>query len=226
MSGVECTKIICTRVPKGCGGPDLHVHPVDQYYYVLKGKMHFQLGDEQFVLGPDTAVTIPAGTPHRNWNENDETEMHLEIFCPPAPAGILQKVQPRRIENAASYIRQVDPSKWNVKPTRKTQDLIRRDLGDSGTARVYIAETGPGMGGPKLHFHRFDQFYYILEGELTIQIGLDKMVAGPDSLVVLPAGVLHTNTNDGKSLLRHLTFLVPEPKVAGTNDFRVELVKE
>ena len=62
-------------------------------------------------------------------------------------------------------------------------------------ASVYLAEMAPGAQGPPLHTHEFDQFYFVIEGALEVQIGFDTQVVGPNTLVVLPAGVPHKQRN-------------------------------
>jgi mannose-6-phosphate isomerase-like protein (cupin superfamily) len=77
-----------------------------------------------------------------------------------------------------------------------------------------------------MHFHDFDQFYFVLEGTLEIRIGNRKMTAGPKSLVVLPAGTLHANFNPGPGIERHVALLVPEPREGERLDYGVEIVPE
>jgi hypothetical protein len=43
-------------------------------------------------------------------------------------------------------------------------------------------------------------------------VALERFTAGPDDLVILPAGVSHRQWNQGGVTERHLTLLVPEPK--------------
>ena len=76
----------------------------------------------------------------------------------------------------------------------------------------------PGAQGPPLHTHEFDQFYFVIEGALEVQIGLDMQVVGPNTLVVLPAGVPHKQrdararrTSSGTSRV-----FVPEPALANS----------
>lgn len=47
------------------------------------------------------------------------------------------------------------------------------------------------------HRHQFDQFYYVLEGELQFDLDGQTITAQAGDLVVIPAGVLHTNLNAG-----------------------------
>jgi mannose-6-phosphate isomerase-like protein (cupin superfamily) len=72
-------------VPPGQGGPGLHVHAFDQFYFVLSGRMSLQVGRDTHVVEPNSYVVLPAGTPHRNWNEGPEVERHLAILVPEMP---------------------------------------------------------------------------------------------------------------------------------------------
>ena len=74
-----------------------------------------------------------------------------------------------------------------------------------------IVTVAPGAGGPPTHVHAFDQFHYVLDGQLTVEVGLDLVTAGPHSLVVLPAGVPHSHRNDGAQAERHISLIAPEP---------------
>lgn len=57
--------------------------------------------------------------------------------------------------------------------------------------------TPPRQGSRRgRHSHPFDQFYYIVEGTLTLEIGEDSLDAPPGSLLVIPAGVKHRNINN------------------------------
>jgi len=74
-TGLESCICIVTRVPPGTGTTSgLHVHPVNQVYYVLEGAMRMQLGTDTFTVRPGQMVVIPKGTPHWNWNDDDADE--------------------------------------------------------------------------------------------------------------------------------------------------------
>ena len=69
-------------------GTGLHIHTFDQFYFVLSGTMHLQVGREVQTVDPFSYVLLPAGIPHRNWNEGPEMERHLAVLVPemlPAP---------------------------------------------------------------------------------------------------------------------------------------------
>jgi mannose-6-phosphate isomerase-like protein (cupin superfamily) len=225
-TGIESAFFILSNVPPGCGGPKLHMHPVDQLYYVMSGTMKVQLGTDVFVVHPETLVYIPAGTPHCNWNEGTEPEYHLEVFAyKPDLAALLEFTEPRKIPNADKLIRPLKDNEWIRKPGFSMNRLLTRGNGGSGKAQFYVAETTKGGGGGGgLHIHDFDQFYYILEGTLTIQIGRKRIDVGPHNLVLLPAGIVHANINERDELERHLTIIVPEPEGDVRYDHRMKFV--
>ncbi|MBO0687955.1 MAG: cupin domain-containing protein [Candidatus Dormibacteraeota bacterium] len=63
-------------------GPPLHYHAFDQFYFVLSGALHVQIGLTTSEVGPHHLVVLPAGVPHRQWNEGTEAERHLAILAP------------------------------------------------------------------------------------------------------------------------------------------------
>ncbi len=50
--------------------------------------------------------------------------------------------------------------------------LANRDSG-SIHASVYVAEMAPGASGPPTHVHDFDQFYFVVQGALEVEVGLE-----------------------------------------------------
>lgn len=223
VTGVDSCNVLVSRVPAGHKGPRLHTHTVDQFYYVFQGETTVQIGTDVFVVPEHSIVHFPAGVPHCNWNATDGYEMHMELMVPRPPEDNLLTYwegDVPTIENAADLITSVTPEGIKTGKLLRFHHLAERETG-SEHARVYYAEADPGKGGPPLHFHDFDQFYYILEGCLTVQIGHEKFVAERGDLVMLPRGVVHTNVNDGDVMEKHLAILLPEPAVGGQFDYKV-----
>ena len=50
---------------QGSGPPLFHVHPIDEWFYVLEGEMAVELEDQTFVLRTGASLWIPRGTAHR-----------------------------------------------------------------------------------------------------------------------------------------------------------------
>jgi quercetin dioxygenase-like cupin family protein len=67
----------------------------------------------------------------------------------------------------------------------------------------------PGWDGPPLHHHDFDEAFYILEGELTFQLGETLRAAGPGELVFAPRGAIHTLANLTARQARYVLVCTP-----------------
>ena len=89
--------------------------------------------------------------------------------------------------------------------------LYDRDRGAINCTIMQVY-TPPGGGSPEgLHTHEVDQIFYIIEGQMNIEVDGRKLTADPGSLVVFPAGVPHRNWNVGGAPTRHLSIAVPMP---------------
>ena len=83
--------------------------------------------------------------------------------------------------------------------------LLRSE--DSG-GHVATVEIGGG-GRPPLHRHGFDETFYILEGELTFQLGDDVFTRRAGELAFAPRGVAHTYANLSRAPARALLVITP-----------------
>lgn len=217
-SGSDNAYLIYTSMPAGSHGPALFTLPVDDYYVVLSGKMNVQIGTDKFDVGPLTGVVIPANTPHSVWNAGTEGETNLEVISSADPAkdlsrnlmSMMKPAQPKKVDNAAQYIREINlPAAADLKPGLNRQTYTNRAKGSPIT--VAIDSTSPGSGGPKSHVHRFEQVYFMVDGATTVMYGLDNFKAKKGDIVIIPAGVVHTNNNQSSQIERHITLLLPEP---------------
>lgn len=81
---------------------------------------------------------------------------------------------------------------------------------DTGGAYALTeSEIAPGGGPPPHVHHREDEGFWILEGELEVQVGEERHRAAAGSYVHLPRGVLHSFRCVGDRSARFLTLLVP-----------------
>ena len=83
--------------------------------------------------------------------------------------------------------------------------------GEQNRGRVGIVESvmPPGAAGPPLHEHDFDEAFYVLEGELTFQIGGELVRFGAGELAFAPGGQPHTFTNRGEAPAHFLIVITP-----------------
>ena len=219
LSHMESGIFLASHIGDGGCGPGLHYHHSDQFYFLLRGSMNIRLGDEVHVITANTFVFIPAGLAHCNWNSGPGSETHLELIIPaPSPlekiAYLVDKPEAVPVERRADskgYVFRVDPAVLKTPvPGFSTAALADPSSGSSRTV-IYYTEVEPGKGGPGTHIHEFDQYYFVLDGKLTIEVALEKHVVGPDTLVVLPAGVPHRQYNDSDVTEKHLSILTPAP---------------
>jgi quercetin dioxygenase-like cupin family protein len=84
------------------------------------------------------------------------------------------------------------------------------DSAQSGDAIGVIEITLPARwDGPPLHHHDFDEAFYVLDGELTLQLGEELTTAGPGTLTFAPRGSHHTLANLAESPARYLLICTP-----------------
>lgn len=82
-SGARHCAIAYIRTPPGGGSPaGLHVHDVDQIFYVVSGTMTLEIQGERYTEGPGSLIVFPAGVPHRNWNAASEPLVHIAFNVP------------------------------------------------------------------------------------------------------------------------------------------------
>ncbi|MGY6653575.1 cupin domain-containing protein [Amycolatopsis sp. TRM77291] len=215
LADFESCLIEGVRAPHGAVGFERHKHDdADQLYYILDGRMSLELNGVPHDVDAGSVVFIPAGTPHRNHYPHGGTELHLDVMLPPPPRGrpLATPVEPgERGGPGTGYVRAAEdiPAK-EVLPGFHMRVLADRETG-SGRVSFRLATVEPDSPGTPWHIHDFDQFYFILDGVLDIDIADRHYQAVKHDLVVLPAGVPHRNRNAGPGPESHLVLLVPEP---------------
>ncbi len=82
-SGAKTCTIHCIKTPAGGGSPaGMHVHDVDQIFYILCGTMSIEIEGKQYACSPGSLIVFPAGVRHRNWNAGHEPTVHLAFNTP------------------------------------------------------------------------------------------------------------------------------------------------
>jgi mannose-6-phosphate isomerase-like protein (cupin superfamily) len=64
------------------------------------------------------------------------------------------------------------------------------------TISLILDHSEPGQG-PRLHRHTYDETWVVIEGKVTFEVDGSEEQAGPDDIVIVPAGAAHKFTNDG-----------------------------
>jgi quercetin dioxygenase-like cupin family protein len=91
--------------------------------------------------------------------------------------------------------------------------------GTASSGGVILVEEGvlqPGQSGPYRHYHpNMSQTFYVLEGELLLQIGEQVERAGVGAFAFCPAGCVHAFRATGTEPARVLITAVPPGSAEG-----------
>ncbi len=86
-SGSANVRVNIVEVRPGAGSPDFHIHAFDQFYFILAGSMHVEVGRKLMVAEAGSLVHLPAGIVHRNYNLGPYPEKHVTLIVPEPAAG-------------------------------------------------------------------------------------------------------------------------------------------
>ena len=89
-----------------------------------------------------------------------------------------------------------------------TQKARSAETGGTWSLVKYVAPPGFAVGPPHIHDHMTEAFY-ILDGELRVQLGSERIAAPAGAFVSIPPGVPHTLANDTLEPVTFLLFLSP-----------------
>src|SRR5918998_397523 len=190
--------------PQGARAP-LHLHrKEDEAFYVLEGEVTFQVGEET-IRGPAKARTLPPSEPGAP-PDGDEAEPEgfavLEARYGCEIVGTPSGHRPSREQGKESSMNEGHASKtyglgegegearwWlgglaTVKATGKETD-----------GRYTLVEVLEPEGEQPFHVHhREDEGFWVLEGELTVEVGEETINASPGSFVFGPKDIPHRYT--------------------------------
>jgi quercetin dioxygenase-like cupin family protein len=117
------------------------------------------------------------------------------------------------MDNEARYIRK--PDKEHIAQVPETERYVEKLLSVANGAvncTVSYIRTEAGGGSPEgLHTHEVDQIFYLLLGEMNIEVEGQQAVAEAGSLIIFPAGVPHRNWNSSSYPSVHLAISAPVP---------------
>jgi mannose-6-phosphate isomerase-like protein (cupin superfamily) len=213
-TGTDSCEISLLELAPNMDAGDLLAGTEERLLFILSGQVEVTFGDEREIIRRDDCVFLPRGRAFRVHNAASESATLLDIQARESIA------VPKNVETAgeASLVALVHRLRDNGFRTHSdhqaegqpfdVQHLVNRGLG-SRHLKVFasLVKPGSGMG---LHIHPFDQFYFVLDGTLDLQVGLRTASAGPNDLVIFPAGVVHRNLNSSPDPVLQLTINAPE----------------
>jgi quercetin dioxygenase-like cupin family protein len=218
--------VMDNAVPPRWGGPPLHHHEFDETFYVLDGELTFQVGDELFTAGPGALAFARGGAVHTFANLGEDPARYLLLCTPAGFEGYFARL--------AAQAAGEDPPAWALEPTPPVTTVggqigERDDIGDptpiapaDGPLRVLVGSeqsdgriavvenrVAAGVAGPRLRYDDLDQLFWVLDGELSFQLGEERMVRRAGEMVFARRGVHHTFANHGDDEARALIVCTP-----------------
>jgi quercetin dioxygenase-like cupin family protein len=193
-------------------GPPLHHHAFDEAFHVLEGELTFRLGDELRTGTAGAFAFARGGAVHTLANLTDAPARYLLVIT---PAGF-----ERYFEDSAADVPEttvvgppIDPSA-GAAPTPLPErgagiNVLVRGADSDGRVAVMDNWVSPGGASPPLHFHAFDEAFYVLAGELTFQLDDERDVRRAGELAFARGGVHHTFANVGAAEARTLIICTP-----------------
>ena len=104
--------IFRSSFPPGTGMPFLHVHRTyEEAFYILKGELQFQLGEQEIRARPGSAVLVPAGVPHCFRNAGSDDVEQIVVGSPARAVTVVEEVgqvAPGDIDRLAAILERHD----------------------------------------------------------------------------------------------------------------------
>ena len=202
---------------------DAHVHPdFNEWWIVLKGELVWEIGDYEPVrAGKGDVVFCPAGLRHHIRTEGDESSLRLGITKPgsshddkghrgteilPLPD---RKLPPNLLHTGAGAIQ----AHFGAPPWSEPIVADDRNRGN-------LICHGPGMTN-NAHWHPdFDEWWAVLKGELTWDVGSGRPLihARDGDIVFVPKGMRHHISTVGTGLSWRLAVTTPDAPHIYTDD--------
>lgn len=199
-------------------GPHFHKRHVDSFY-VLEGRLEFTIGGATVPAPAETFVVVPIGVVHGFTNPGPGPARFLNLHAPETGFVELLRARDRGEEPDAEQFDVFDAegatsgaSDAIVVGAAEERRVSDRLVIKAGLDELVATDTTfeAGRRGPPPHVHRrqVDSFY-VLEGELELLLGDDKVRAPAGSVAVAPPNVVHTFWNPGPEPARYLNFHTP-----------------
>jgi quercetin dioxygenase-like cupin family protein len=195
--------LVDNRVPAGTAGPPLHRHDFDEAFVVLAGEVTFQLGDDLVTRRAGEIAFAPRGVPHTFANQSGADARHVIVITPAGFERYFDRLAaraagvdpPATAAKGWAEVTKVGPQIGDRRPAPRpapagdadagpaeaasfaTRVLVRSE--ESGEAVALVENSVPARwAGTPLHHHAFDEAFYVLDGELTFQLGDQRLVRG------------------------------------------------
>ena len=221
LADIEQLGAVEVRAARGWGKAPLHVHARHaETLFVIEGELALTLEDRVHRVGPETWAFVPPEVVHAFEVTGDEQARFLVLHTPCSGFGDYVR------GSGATPFDQQPPPEYatgdpNLVVVRRTggsegekiaDDAERRSTllvdADELTVTEFMRAAGVRGAEPHVHHHHADAFL-VIDGELTVTVGTEKLRAPAGTLVVLPPNVVHGFDNDSSESAVFLNLHMP-----------------
>ncbi len=200
---------------------DAHVHPdFNEWWIVMKGELIWEIADYPPIHAKKGDIIFsPAGTRHFITTVGSESSLRLGVTKPGSDHSVkgqrgaqVKPFPPQKLPNSLHFSLQDFLAKKGEPPWSETIILDDRN-------RATLICHAPGQSN-RAHWHPgFDEWWAVLKGELTWQIGNRPLIrAKAGDLVFSPAGFRHHITTVGSEFSLRLAVTPPDNPHIYTDD--------
>lgn len=97
-----------------------------------------------------------------------------------------------------------------VEVMKNPHQIDARNLYNTENAVITVITLAPGES-LKRHITPVDVAFYVLQGSGVVEIGEEKQIVGPDTLVESPRDIVHCWYNESDAPLRFMVVKAPRP---------------
>lgn len=210
------------RYAPGQQGPPRHIHHHHaDAFYVLEGRLEVALDDEPHILEAGGFVLIPPRLIHTFRNPGPEPARAINIHAP--GCGFDEYLRGRYPEFdqhehpppgdwlPASSARVLEAGAGREVALGDSSGIIKAGSDDAiGSFALIELDVAPGFPGPVLHEHeRMVDTFFVLEGELPVQLGEERTAAPAGAFACVPPGNAHTFSGGSAQRVRVLNLQAP-----------------
>ncbi|MCC6176674.1 MAG: cupin domain-containing protein [Chloroflexi bacterium] len=87
--------------------------------------------------------------------------------------------------------------------------VLLRSEQSNGQVAIVEGVAAAHWEGPPLHHHDFDEGFYVLEGELTVEVNGERHTARPGDFAFAPRGSHHALANVSDAPARYVLVITP-----------------
>ncbi|HEX4724716.1 MAG TPA: cupin domain-containing protein [Pseudonocardiaceae bacterium] len=193
------TEAVLTIDPGTAGPYEAGRH--EETLFVLAGTGTLLLGDDEIEFAEESGLHIAPGEAYR-LRANAPVGIDVVSVRVLNPAGEEIETGPRRVISRLD-----EQGIGHATAGREYRILAGPETGfRSGTH--FVGYIPPGDAAP-VHYHRYDEVIYVIEGEAILHIDGEHNPLRAGSCIHLPARVLHQIENTGDIPIREVAVFVP-----------------